>query len=163
MSTITIETYSELHQQAVAVMILEIQQAEFQVDIDLERQPDLLTIPDFYQQGKGNFWIAKNNGEVIGTIALLDMGREQGNLRKMFVKKDYRGKEYGVGQQLLNTLLSWARVQGLKEIFLGTTDGFKAAHRFYEKNGFEKIARELLPDTFLLVPVDTRFYVLRKL
>jgi ubiquinone/menaquinone biosynthesis C-methylase UbiE len=33
-----------------------------------------------------------------------------------------------------------------------------AAHRFYEKNGFSRIAMELLPAAFPRMPLDTRFY-----
>jgi hypothetical protein len=39
-------------------LIREIQQYEFGVAIALKAQPDLLKIPEFYQTGKGNLWIA---------------------------------------------------------------------------------------------------------
>ncbi|MGO7422080.1 GNAT family N-acetyltransferase, partial [Rhizobium ruizarguesonis] len=42
--------------------------------------------------------------------------------------------------------------------FLGTTDKFVAAHRFYEKNGFTEIAKSALPRTFPLMAVDSKFY-----
>jgi hypothetical protein len=34
----------------------------------------------------------------------------------------------------------------------------KAAHRFYEKNGFVEIAKEQLPESFPLMRVDNRFF-----
>jgi hypothetical protein len=34
----------------------------------------------------------------------------------------------------------------------------KAAHRFYEKNGFKQISKQDLPDDFPLMPVDNVFY-----
>ena len=37
-------------------------------------QPDLLQIPQFYQSGAGNFWVALDGEEVVGTVALLDIG-----------------------------------------------------------------------------------------
>ena len=46
----------------------------------------------------------------------------------------------------------------LPEIYLGTTDKFLAAHRFYEKNGFKRIQPELLPTQFPKMKVDSRFY-----
>lgn len=46
----------------------------------------------------------------------------------------------------------------VREIFLGTTAKFLAAHRFYEKNGFREIARSELPESFPIVSVDTKFY-----
>ncbi|NEQ19959.1 MAG: GNAT family N-acetyltransferase [Microcoleus sp. SIO2G3] len=154
----TIQPYSPEYQEQVLALIRDIQQNEFAVAIALEDQPDLLQIPKFYQIGKGNFWIALDQGKVIGTIALIDIGSSQAVIRKMFVHPDYRGKQIGVGQQLLNTLLIWAKLQLIVELYLGTTELFKAAHRFYEKNGFTKITKAELPSTFPLMPVDTRFY-----
>lgn len=129
--------------------------------VTLESQPDLENIPSFYQKDKGNFWIGIIENKVLGTIALLDIGNSRGALRKMFVHKDYRGKEYGIGQTLLNTLLEWARQNNLKEILLGTTEKFIAAQRFYEKNGFEQIAKQLLPGEFPVMEVDVKFYKYR--
>ena len=50
---------------------------------------------------------------------------------------------------------------GLKTIYLGTTEKFLAAHRFYEKSGFELIEPESLPATFPRMAVDKRFYRLK--
>jgi N-acetylglutamate synthase-like GNAT family acetyltransferase len=154
----TIQPYSSEYQEQVIDLILNIQQNEFAIAIALEDQPDLLKIPEFYQTGKGNFWIAVDQGKTIGTIALIDIGSSQAAIRKMFVERNYRGKHIGVSQQLLNTLLGWANYQLITEVYLGTTELFKAAHRFYEKNGFSKITKTQLPSTFPLMPVDTRFY-----
>jgi N-acetylglutamate synthase-like GNAT family acetyltransferase len=56
--------------------------------------------------------------------------------------------------------VDWARQQGVRQIFLGTTAKFLAAHRFYEKNGFRQIEQAELPPTFPVMVVDTRFYAL---
>ena len=76
----------------------------------------------------------------------------------MFVGKHYRGKEFGVGQKLLNILIDWARQKGFTEIFLGTTEKFVRAQRFYEKNGFKEIEKHELPETFPVMEVDIKFY-----
>jgi GNAT superfamily N-acetyltransferase len=158
MAKINIEIYSDLYRQSVPDLILNIQQHEFGIPITLEQQKDLKDIPAFYQVNNGNFWVAIDNGMVVGTIALLDIGNGRGALRKMFVKAEYRGKEYGTGQKLLNTLLEWARHKMFTEILLGTTEKFIAAHRFYEKNKFIQIEKESLPEEFPIMPVDVRFY-----
>lgn len=153
-----IQVYLPKYQEQIVNLILDIQQNEFTVPITLKEQPDLLTISNFYQQGKGNFWLAVNNDTVVGTIALLDIGNNQAALRKMFVHRDYRGKDIGIGQQLLNTLLDWAKTQAITAVYLGTTDIYKAAHRFYEKNGFIETTKAELPKNFPLLQVDTKFY-----
>lgn len=146
---------------AIAEVILPIQRNEFDIPITLEAQPDLADVPGFYQQGSGNFWVAELDRTIVGTIGLLDIGARQAALRKMFVAAPYRGKEYGVAQLLLQELLAWSASRRLETIYLGTTDKFLAAHRFYEKNGFKEIERGLLPSTFPIMSVDTKFYALR--
>lgn len=130
---IEVYTYSASYKQQIINLILSVQQNEFGIPITLEEQPDLNNISAFYQKADGNFWIAVIENKVIGTIALLDIGNFRGALRKMFVHKDFRGKEFGVGQALLNTLLEWAKQTNFKEILLGTTEKFIAAQRFYKK------------------------------
>jgi N-acetylglutamate synthase-like GNAT family acetyltransferase len=158
---IAIEIYSDIYQVQVQDLILKIQQSEFQIDIDLLRQPDLQQIKSFYQTGLGNFWVAINNNKVIGTISLLDIGNKQVALRKMFVDINFRGKAHKVGQRLLGKALEYSKKNGVEDIFLGTTAKFTAAQKFYEKNGFIEIAKELLPIQFPVMIVDVKFYHLK--
>jgi len=153
-----IRPFTPADEQAVIDVILPIQREEFGVEITADDQPDLRAIPDFYQQGTGNFWLAEVAGHVVGTIGLKDIGAGQAALRKMFVAAAYRGRQYGVGQALLMRLLHDAKAAGVTEILLGTTDKFLAAHRFYEKHGFVMTPVEALPERFPRMAVDTRFY-----
>jgi N-acetylglutamate synthase-like GNAT family acetyltransferase len=145
-------------QSNVLELIVGIQRGEFAIDITAEQQPDLHHIPTFYQVRAGNFWVAVVDDRVVGTISLLDIGNQQGALRKMFVHPDFRGPQAGTAKRLLDTLLDWARTQEVREIFLGTTAKFLAAHRFYEKNGFSEISKASLPPAFPIMAVDTRFF-----
>lgn len=142
----------------VRELIVSIQRAEFGIEITAEHQPDLFDIPGFYQVGIGNFWVALAGSRLVGTISLLDIGNRQGALRKMFVHQDFRGRESGTAKRLLDALLAWAEQKELREIFLGTTEKFLAAHRFYAKNGFSEIAKSALPPAFPVMAVDTRFF-----
>jgi N-acetylglutamate synthase-like GNAT family acetyltransferase len=155
---IEIVPFSRSHQAGVIDLILAIQQGEFEFGISVEEQPDLLDIPGFYQEGSGGFWVALSDGEVVGTIGLRDIGNKQGALRKMFVKASHRGKEQGVASRLLEELISFATRAGVRDIFLGTTEMFAAAHRFYEKNRFVQVPATALPAAFPRMALDTRFY-----
>jgi GNAT superfamily N-acetyltransferase len=155
---IAIRPYISEYSNAVASLILPIQQDEFQIPITIDDQPDLLDIPHFYQARKGNFWVAVDDGAVVGTIGLLDIGDGRGALRKMFVASSRRGPQFAVARRLLDELLAWARAHGYAEVFLGTTAKFLAAHRFYEKSGFHEIAVDRLPASFPIMKVDTKFY-----
>ncbi|AEX50962.1 GNAT family acetyltransferase [Rahnella aquatilis CIP 78.65 = ATCC 33071] len=156
--SVLIERFSAADQRGVVDVILPIQNQEFGIAITEEQQPDLHDIPQFYQCGTGDFWVARCEGKVVGTLGLKDIGNAQTALRKMFVSAPFRGREYGVAALLLNTLLHHAQTKNVKDIFLGTTDKFLAAHRFYEKNGFKEVRVPDLPPAFPLMAVDSKFY-----
>ncbi len=156
---ISIQPFTQEYQQQVIDLIVSIQAQEFGVSITADDQPDLKDIKNYYQKNAGNFWIALEADKIVGTIALVDIGNQQGALRKMFVKKEYRGKPLLIGQQLIDTLLQSAQQNNLAQIFLGTVPNYYAAHRFYEKNGFVRINKSDLPNNFQVMPVDKIFYM----
>jgi N-acetylglutamate synthase-like GNAT family acetyltransferase len=146
------------YQSQVIGLISSIQRNEYGIDITPEQQPDLQSIPSFYQAGSGNFWIALADDMVVGTVALKDIGGGLAALRKMFVAPGWRGDARGVARALLAAAISWARSKSVSAIYLGTTAQFKAAHRFYEKNGFVEVSKDALPTSFPVMAVDSRFY-----
>ncbi|MDI3440184.1 GNAT family N-acetyltransferase [Erwinia sp. V90_4] len=155
---VTIQRYRSEFQAGVVDLILPIQTAEFGINITAEQQPDLRDIENFYQHGSGDFWLALVGNKVVGCIGLKDIGNQQAALRKMFVAAEWRGRQHGVASALLNTLIMSARDRRVKDVFLGTTSAFLAAHRFYEKNGFSEILPAELPASFPLMAVDSKFY-----
>lgn len=157
---ISIQTYQPEHCQGIIDLILPIQQIEFKVPITIEDQPDLYKIPEVYQQGRGNFWVATNvENRVIGTIALIEFPPNRAALRKMFVAAEYRGKAYGLAQSLMDIALKWCKENGLESIWLGTIPRLEAAVKFYEKNGFDRVEADDLPLEFPRMAVDTLFFV----
>ena len=158
---IEVVPFAPQHAAGVVAVILPIQQREFEIPITLDAQPDLRDIPGFYQRGCGNFWVAVEDGAVVGTLGMLDIGNGQAALRKMFVSATHRGPAHGTAKRLLDTLLDWCHAHAVREIHLGTTAKFLAAHRFYEKSGFREIPRAELPASFPVMVVDTKFYVRR--
>ncbi len=157
-NSIEIGSYTAAYQDQVIELILTIQQTEFNIPITAQDQPDLGDIPGFYQQGVGNFWVATHGSRVVGTLSLKDIGNGQAALRKMFVHPEFRGPGLGIAMALWGAALEWAGIKNISGIFLGTTEKFLAAHRFYEKNGFVPIEKESLPSQFPIMAVDTKFY-----
>lgn len=155
---IAIRPYEGADAGIVVDLVLGIQRDEFGIDITAADQPDLLDVPTFYRRGDGNFWVAIANGEIVGTIGLLDIGNNQGALRKMFVRPAWRGGGKGVASRLMACLMDWAAAHSIGQVYLGTTQLFKAAHRFYARQGFVEIGRESLPAAFPVMALDTRFF-----
>ena len=158
MTEFHVRAYQPKDAEPVVTLILPIQQDEFGVAITLEDQPDLQNIDNFYKKGTGNFFVALHDDKVIGTIALLDIGNNQGAMRKFFVHPHFRGSDKGISSLLLSSLLAWCKKQELSDLYLGTTLQFVAAQKFYLKNGFNEILATELPPNFPIMAVDKKFY-----
>jgi N-acetylglutamate synthase-like GNAT family acetyltransferase len=155
---IEIRPYRPEDREGLIELVSPIQREEFGVPITPQEQPDLIAVEDFFGRGASRFWVAVDGPKVVGAIGLLDVGEGVGVVRKMFVAAPYRGPGTGLAQQLFDALLGRARERGLASLYLGSTAAMHAAHRFYEKNGFEAVEPEALPASFPRVHVDTRFF-----
>lgn len=146
--------YADQYKVQTINFILSILENEFGYT-NIER-PDLYDIPNIYQQNGGNFWIAILNNKIIGTIAIQNYENGRGFLKRMYVKKELRKK--GIGQELINILLKFAKNSGYKIIYTSTVEEFISARNFYNKNGFIEINN--LPDD-LDAPGDNIFLELK--
>jgi GNAT superfamily N-acetyltransferase len=152
-----IRQFESKYKEDVIGLILTIQK-EFDVHLNRADQPDLEDVQKSYIEQNGNFFIALDNTKVIGTIAAVCIDDEKYVLRKMYVCKKYRGKEIGIAKLLLDKFLLWLQEKRVKEIYLGTNEKYKAAHRFYEKNGFFEIGMKDLPKSFPLKKAQDKFF-----
>ena len=84
--------------------------------------------------------------EIIGTAALKDEGDGICKLKRMYVKKEHRGKD--IGQRLLYKMLLFAYDEGFKEMRLTVVGETNPAVDFYKKNGFKKIRSPKLNKDF---------------
>ncbi|GAA4799609.1 GNAT family N-acetyltransferase [Olivibacter ginsenosidimutans] len=157
--TIEIKPLSNRDTREIIALILPIQQIEHQVPVTINDQPDLLDIEKHYHQGGGGFWGVWHDGILLGTIALIKMEAGQGGvIRKMFVRKEFRGKALGLAQKLLEHLMAYAKKVTIDHLYLGTFHSLKAAIRFYERNSFTQIEKSALPSYFPLMEVDDVFF-----
>ncbi len=85
-----------------------------------------------------SFFVARKDGQVLGTGALADKGT-YGEVKSMFVTPDARGK--GVGEALLAQIEATARQKGLAALKLETGNVLHAAHRLYQRAGFSVCGR----------------------
>ncbi len=146
---LTIHQYQSSYQNLINELIFEIA-SEFENPIFNGSKPRL---PNLDQ-----CWVAFHKTQLIGTIGLIKVNNEFVVLKNMFVKKKFRGSEFGISNILLEKAIDWCLVNKIKSIYLGTMTQFKAAHKFYEKNGFVEISRDQLPIDFIDNPIDDVFY-----
>jgi RimJ/RimL family protein N-acetyltransferase len=153
-----IQSYSDEYKNQVIELVFDILENEFGHHSKNGR-PDVKNISKFYQKDKNNnFWIAiDENNNIVGTIAIFDLGEGWGNLRRLYVKKEFR--KMGLAQDLFSAFLKFAKDKKYNRIFLSTWNEAIAAQKFYKKNGFVKI--KSLPERILwTTSKDTIFYEL---
>ncbi len=135
---VEIAEYSDEYKEKVKDLIFDVYEKERGRHSTTDR-PDLNQIKEIYQDDNGNFWVALKEGRVIGTIGLINQGKDKASMHRFCVKKEFRGREKGVSAKLYSAFLEFAVNRGYKKIFLGTTSDAEAAIKFYERNGFVKI------------------------
>ena len=91
-----------------------------------------------YIQNGGGLWIALDDEDnIIGTIGLKKHNDNDVELKKLYVRKDYRGK--GVSKEQYNIILEESKKDNFNRIFLGTYDKLETAINFYLKRGFTQM------------------------
>ena len=152
------ETYRDKYKNAVIALILDIQNNEAKINLPISQQPDLLDIDRYYRQSGGEFWVATQDGEVIGTMGLMIKEKNCAIMKKFFVKKEYRSQKIGLA--LYKELITFAVNKGIRLIILDTPSVAKASHRFYERSGFRKITTAELPVPYTYLDRDSILYML---
>jgi GNAT superfamily N-acetyltransferase len=109
---------------------------EFGFEPDPEIDPDLVDPAAAYAA----LWVAVAGGEVVGSVALRDLGGHALELKRMYLRSSQRGQ--GLGKQLLATALDWARANGAQVIKLDTSERMETAQRLYVANGFRRVPGE---------------------
>ncbi|MBA2540483.1 MAG: GNAT family N-acetyltransferase [Deltaproteobacteria bacterium] len=95
---------------------------------------ELRELPDSYTTRGGAFWIARRDGELLGTCGVFPLSPGTFELRKMYLLPESRG--LGLGTRLLDEAVEWVRAQGGTRIVLDTVEEMSRAIAFYEAHGF---------------------------
>jgi GNAT superfamily N-acetyltransferase len=82
-------------------------------------------------------WVAVDGDEVVGSVALRDLGGGTVELKRMYLRPSERGR--GLGRSLLTLALDWARANDVRIVRLDTSERMVAAQRLYEAYGFERV------------------------
>lgn len=154
---LTLPSSRQIRKQ-VLDMIENIQKNEFSIPITEETNASILKAEETYHfNNTCHFWYAINkDGMIIGSIGLKKIDDKKLELKKFFTHQNYRGK--GVAKKLLKKALQMALKNNYTQLYLGTVDLLKSAHRFYQKMGFEEIPKEELPPNFEVCSLDSIFY-----
>jgi ribosomal protein S18 acetylase RimI-like enzyme len=95
-----------------------------------------------YLEGPGALWLAEENGELAGCVAMRpipSLADDACEVKRLYVRPEHRGKR--IAAALMDALEASAGERGYRAIYLDTKDDLVTAIRFYESRGYERIPR----------------------
>jgi ribosomal protein S18 acetylase RimI-like enzyme len=98
---------------------------------------ELADLPGKYAPPKGRLALAFVEDQPAGCVALRPVDECRGEAKRLYVQTQFRGR--GVGQDLLNWLISEARSAGYRELVCDTMPSMQEALKMYRSFGFERI------------------------
>ncbi len=93
-----------------------------------------------YNANRERCWIAEQDGEVVGSVFLVERSKTVAQLRLLLVEPQARGS--GLGTRLVSECVRFARQTGYRKITLWTQSELRAARRLYQAAGFRVVGKE---------------------
>jgi GNAT superfamily N-acetyltransferase len=95
---------------------------------------ELAELPGKYAPPRGRLLIADPNA---GCVALRPIDDETGEMKRLFVRPEFRGT--GLGKLLVLRVIEEARAEGYKKVRLDTMPMMESAQKLYQQLGFRDI------------------------
>lgn len=94
-------------------------------------------LPEPYVAPRGALWVAWEDDEALGCIALQELASDTGELKRMYVRPEARGR--GVARRLAEHAIAAATARGYSRLRLGTLPTMHAAQQLYASLGFRRV------------------------
>jgi len=110
------------------------------LDVDLCFQgfeQELAELPGDYALPKGRLLVALDGATPAGCVALRKISNEVCEMKRLYVRPEFRGKKHGLG--LVQAILQEARAIGYRRMRLDTLPSMKQAIALYFSLGFKEM------------------------
>ena len=112
------------------------QKYKISIDADATLQSFMEDLEAFFPP-HGRIFLSQFNGKFVGIGCLKQLDNNVGEIKRIFVKPEYRGK--GIGKLILERLIAEARSIGYKQVRLDSPKFSIEVHRLYQSMGFQYI------------------------
>jgi N-acetylglutamate synthase-like GNAT family acetyltransferase len=117
-------------------LITEIMKKEFPGSQKVYPSDDIHNPAKYYNGKKDVFFVAEENKRIIGTVAIKEDTCYTAILRRLFVKKEFRGK--GFGSKLINKAIDFCKRHNYKKVIFRGAHMMESALKACLKNGFKE-------------------------
>ncbi|REJ12434.1 MAG: MarR family transcriptional regulator [Paenibacillaceae bacterium] len=93
-----------------------------------------------YNPDRERCWIAEMDGQIVGSVMVVQESDEAAKLRLLLV--DPRARGLGLGKRLVDECVRFARRKGYKKLVLWTNHVLVQARNIYQKAGFVLVKQE---------------------
>lgn len=98
---------------------------------------ELEMLPGEYAPPQGRLLLARDEGSVVGCVAMRPLANETCEMKRLYVRPGARAG--GVGRQLVEHVIAEARAIGYRRMYLDTLPTMTGAQRLYERLGFKDV------------------------
>ena len=142
---IQIFQYKESHLGAIRLILIEymkfianeIIKPPWQFNVDIEHEVDFtMNNLDKFAEPDGRLLLVEVDGEIAGTISLRKIRRDCGEIKRMYIKPEFRGEK--LGNLMIEKVISVSKENGVSKLYLDTALFMSSAVYLYKKFGFKE-------------------------
>jgi putative acetyltransferase len=112
----------------------------FESYITVSLREEIGRLPEYYEQKKGEFYVAHDGNTLAGMFGIEGVGRNAAELRRMYVDAVYRRR--GLARTMLRHAEQVCRDAGTSVLTLSTSELQQAALAFYRNAGYRLVREE---------------------
>jgi GNAT superfamily N-acetyltransferase len=146
---ITIRPVQPADASEVKALIEGIMGDEFHAARNLYALHDIDDPGRYYSGKKDIFLVAEKDGHIVGTVAIKEDTPKTALLRRIFVRKNFRGKGYG--EKLLARAMEFCFDHHYETVVFRGVDKMQDALKLCLKNGFQETDVDLGQDLKLMI------------
>lgn len=107
----------------------------FNLDVDNELQLAMSNL-DSFAEPNGRLFLVETDGQLAGTISLRKIRENCGEIKRMYVRPQFRGKN--IGALMIEEIIKVSKNNGYSDLYLDTAQFMSSAVSLYKKFGFQE-------------------------